>query len=96
VILPDGSIKEREASKAMFGSHTITKGEIEELVKTRPDIIVVGTGTDGAAQLSRDAQAYAEKKRVNLVTLDSFQAVKRLNQLAEEGKPVAALIHITC
>jgi len=96
VILPDGSVKEREASKAIFGSHTITKDEIEELAKTSPDFIVVGAGVEGVAQLSRDAQAYAEEKKVNLLTLRSYAAAKKLNELTGEGKRVAALIHITC
>lgn len=96
VILPDGSVKEREANKAMFGNHAITKGEIEELAKTNPETVVVGTGTSGMAAVSEDAQAYAREAKLNLVVLPSSAAIEKLNQLVDEGKRPAALIHITC
>ena len=96
VVLPDGSVKEREASKAMFGSHNIRKNEIEELAKTKPETLVVGTGTSGMAAVSGDAQAYAREAKLNLVVLPSSEAVEKLNQLIDEGKRAAALIHITC
>jgi len=96
VVLPDGCVKEREASKGMFGGHTIGKAEIEELAKTKPETIIVGTGTDGLAAVSKDAQAYAQKAKLKLVVLSSSRAIEKLNQLTGEGKHVAALIHITC
>ena len=96
VLLPDGSVKEREASKAMFGSHAIRKGEIEELSKAKPETLIVGTGTSGMAEVSQDAEAYAREAKLNLVVLPSSEAVEKLNQLVDEGKRVAALIHITC
>ncbi len=96
VVLPDGSVKEREVSKAMFGSHAIRKGEIEELVKANPETIVVGTGTSGMAAVSQDAQAYAREAKLDLVALPSSEAIEKLNHLMEEGKRVAAVIHITC
>ena len=96
VVLPDGTVKEREAGKAKFGGHTIGKAEIEELAKMKPETLILGTGTDGMATLSEDGQAYAGKAKLNLVVLPSSQAIQKLNQLTGEGKRVAALIHITC
>ena len=43
VVLPDGTVKEREASKAKYGGHSIGKSEIEELAKTKPESVIVGT-----------------------------------------------------
>ena len=96
VVLPDGGVKEREASKAMFGGHSITKNEIEELAKTKPETVIVGTGTSGMAAVSQDAQAYVREAKLNLVILPSSEAIQKLNQLVDEGKRVTALIHITC
>lgn len=96
VVLPDGSVKEREASKAMFGGHSIRKNEIEELAKTKPQTVIVGTGTSGMAAVSEDAQAYAQEAKLNLVVLPSSEAIEKLNELMDEGRNVAALIHITC
>jgi hypothetical protein len=96
VVLPDGTVKEREASKAMFGDHAIKKTEIEELANAKPDSIIVGTGTMGMARVSPDAEAYAQQVKLNLIVLPSSNAIDKVNQLRDEGKPVAALIHITC
>lgn len=96
VVLPDGSVKEREASKTMFGSHNIRKNEIEELAKTEPETLIVGTGTSGMAAVSEEAQAYAREAKLDMVVLHSSEAIEKFNQLTDEGKRAAALIHITC
>jgi hypothetical protein len=96
LILPDGTVRERVASRARLRSHTITSHEIEGIGKLQPDIIVVGTGTSELASLSDNAYVYVKRSNLNLVLLPSPQAVEKFNQLIDEGKRVAALIHITC
>jgi len=97
LILPDGTIKRRRASiRFGIGSHVIKKGEINELVKANPEVVVVGTGTNAWAQLASDAELCAKEAKVELVALPSQKAVEKFNQLIDEGKRVAALIHITC
>jgi len=96
VVMPDGTVREREASKKRFGSHNISKAEIEVLVNTKPDAVVIGTGTSGVARVASDATTYAQENKVDLAVLPSPEAVDKLNRLADESKRVAALIHITC
>jgi hypothetical protein len=59
-------------------------------------VIIIGTGTNGRAKVAPDAVSYAQDAKLELVILPSREAVGKLNQLADEGKHVAALIHITC
>ena len=96
VILPYGTVKERDPGKGRVGSHTITRSEIDNMVRLRPEVILVGTGIDGLAKLSGDAEAYHQQVDFKLVVLPSNRLVPRFNQLTEEKKKVAALIHITC
>ncbi len=96
VILPDGTVRERSAGKGRLGSHSITRSEIEALIKEQPDVILVGTGVEGMARLAHDAEFYMLEPDVNLTMLPSPQIVRRYNQRVEEGEKVAALIHITC
>ncbi len=96
LILPDGAVKQRRGGFWKFGSHTIRKGEIEELVKAKPEIVVVGIGTDAKARLEPDAQLLAKESTLELFVLPSREAIKRLNQIIDEGRRAAALIHITC
>lgn len=96
VVLPDGTVKEREATRELFGSHSIIKVEIEALVYAKPDVIIVGTGISGAARVASEATTYARENNIELIVLPSNEAIDRLNWLVDEGKRVAALIHITC
>jgi hypothetical protein len=80
----------------MFGSHKIKKRELEELSQGQPEIIIVGTGTNGAARVAPEAESWVKGKNISLLIQPSYDAVARLNELAEQKKKVAALIHITC
>jgi len=70
--------------------------ELEELSQGQPEIIIVGTGTDGAAYMAPEAENWAKGKNLSLLVQPSYDAVAKLNELAEQKKKVAALIHITC
>ena len=70
--------------------------ELEELSQGQPEIIIVGTGTDGAAHIAPEAENWAKGKNLSLLVQPSYDAVAKLNELAEQKKKVAALIHITC
>jgi hypothetical protein len=96
VILPDGTVREREPGKGRVGSHSITRREIETICEFQPDVIMVGTGQSELVALSVDAREYVEEANLTLFCMPSSQAVKRFNQLTEEGKRAATLIHITC
>jgi len=96
VILPDGTVKEREPGRGRLGSHKITAEEIERLQIAEPDVVLIGSGTNGMAKLTEDAELRWQQPDSNLEVLLSPQAVEKFNQLISEGKRVAALFHITC
>lgn len=95
-MLADGTVKQRNGGFWKFGSHVIKKAEIEEMVAVNPEAIVVGTGTSAKAKLAADAELFAREIKIELTALPSREAITRLNQLANEGKRISALIHITC
>jgi hypothetical protein len=43
-----------------------------------------------------EAESFAREAKLELVVLPSHDAVKKLNELLDQRKKVAALIHITC
>ncbi len=96
IILPDGTVKEREATKARLGSHKITWNDVAKIVNEQPEVMVIGTEVSGLARLSAETEKNLRQANVNPLVLPSFQAVDKFNQLVSEGKRVAALIHITC
>lgn len=95
-LFPDGTVKQRKGGFLMFGSHDIRKDEIEELAQAGAEVAVVGTGTSSKARVAGEAESFAREAKLELVVLPSPDAVKKLNELQDQGKKVAALIHITC
>jgi hypothetical protein len=96
IILPDGTVKDRNPGKGRLGSHTISKGEIEALIQDQADVVLIGTGVQGMARLAHDAEHYMMEPDLNITILPSAQIVKKYNQHVDDGEKVAALIHVTC
>lgn len=96
IILPDGTVKERSSGKGRLGSHTISRSEIETLIKDIPDVVLIGTGFQGMARLAHDAEFIKTEPGLDIVVEPSPQVVKKFNQHVEDGEKVAALIHVTC
>jgi hypothetical protein len=96
LLFADGTVKKRKGGFLMFGSHKIKKQELEELSHGQPEIIIVGTGTSGAAYIAPEVEGWAKGKDLSLLVQPSYDAVTRLNELVEQKKKVAALMHITC
>ena len=96
LIFVDGTVKKRKGGFLMFGSHNIRKEEIEELIRGEPEVIIVGTGTNGRANVAADVETWAKEKNLSLIVQPSHEAIAKLNESAEQKKKVAALIHMTC
>ena len=77
LILADGKVKKRKGGFLMFGSHNIKKREIEELIQGKPELIVIGTGTDGVANVAADAESRAKEKNLSLLVQPSYDAVAK-------------------
>jgi len=94
-VFANGTVKPRKGGFWKFGSHVVKKGEIDELLKTNPDVILLGTGTSGRVRLAPAGELALKKAGVECVVLRSLEASERLNELLDNGKQVAALIHVT-
>ena len=96
LIFADGKVELRKGGIWMFGSHNIRPKEVELLLEREPEVVIVGTGTNNKARLSSGTESWTRQKRPELIVLPSHEAVAKLNELAAQGKRVAAIIHITC
>lgn len=89
-------MKKRKGGFLMFGSHEIKRRELEELSQGQPEVVIVGTGTDGAAHIAAEAGSWAKANNVSSLVQPSCDAIVKLNELTEQKKRAAALIHMTC
>jgi hypothetical protein len=56
LLFADGTVKKRRGGFLMFGSHKIKKQDLEELSQGQPEIIIVGTGTNGAPHIAPEVE----------------------------------------
>ena len=59
------------------------------------DKLSFGSSTSAKANLASDVGDWAKEKNLSLIIQPSYEAITKLNELVEQGKKVAVLIHIT-
>ena len=62
----------------------------------KPSVVVVGCGASGMMKVPEKTRQVLEQQNIELVAVNTKEAVARFNQLAEEGDNVAAALHLTC
>jgi len=89
--------RDYEKLKGLFGtSHKIGDWEIEELLKENPEIIVVGSGQNGAMEIDGEFFEEMKKKGIEVIAETTPKAIEIFNAKIKEGKRINALIHTTC
>jgi len=76
-------------------SHIIDIKDVKEAVEERPEIIILGTGAYGIAEVREEAKKYIKDKGIDLYIKNSHEAKEDYNNLSREKK-VVALFHLTC
>jgi hypothetical protein len=95
-ILADGTVKKRKKklAKQLYGtSHVIGPKELDRLCKGRPQVVFVGTGQYGAAELADGAADHLRKQGIECRAMPTPDLLEAYNRTA---RPKAALIHVTC
>jgi hypothetical protein len=95
-IRADGKIKKRNkaAVKRIYGtSHSIGPDELRKACKGKPDLLVIGTGQEGGAALTREGKGFLKQRGIRFKALRTPAATREYNKA--KGRK-AALIHVTC
>ncbi len=96
LIRADGKIKKRDkaAVKKRYGtSHMIGPEELARACKGDPQVLIIGTGQDGAAELTEDGAAFVKERGIKVKALPTPSAIE---EYSKAKGPKAALIHVTC
>jgi hypothetical protein len=75
--------------------HRLHIEDIEEIVKEKPDALVVGTGYSGLMAIPRETADYIRSKGIELIVENTAKATEIYNRLSKSKRVVAAL-HLTC
>lgn len=75
-------------------SHIIEKSDL--VFKERPEIVIIGTGQVGVAEVSSDVLTYLKKEKIDFFIEPTGKAVELYNQFKTENKKVIGFFHLTC
>jgi hypothetical protein len=75
--------------------HNLQIADLTEIIKAKPQILVVGTGAYGAMKVSKDTVSYLESKGIEVRVELTDEAVEEFNKL-QKDKIVIAALHLTC
>ena len=75
-------------------SHKLKLADIDDVLKTKPKMLIVGTGYEGCMKVQPEVKEYCRKHKIKLVAELTGKAVMTYNKF--KGKGVVAVLHITC
>jgi hypothetical protein len=76
-------------------SHLLATNDIEEVIRAKPDILIIGTGFSGIMRVPRETQDLLRLKGIDFVIQRTEDACKTFNGTPRERR-VAAALHLTC
>jgi hypothetical protein len=92
IILPDGKILKPWWRKQ---GHQLTMDDLQELIDSSSEIIVVGTGVSGRVIPVKNLETNLAKLSIEFIAVPNEEAIKIFNQLALE-KRIGGGFHLTC
>ena len=75
--------------------HSLTVEDIPDVVKEKPDVLVVGTGASEMMHISEDTTQKLLEMGVEIVAAPTDRAIKYYNKLKSKKHTIGAF-HLTC
>ena len=76
--------------------HSVDLDDIQDILKSGPDIVVIGKGSPGLIKATRALREFLKDHNVKLIEEKTTRAVETFNRLLKEGQNIAAGFHLTC
>jgi hypothetical protein len=92
ILLPGGEILKPWCRKR---GHQLSMGDLQELIDSSPEIIVVGTGMSGRVVPDKNLKPDLAKLAIEFIAMPNEEAIKVFNKLAP-GKKIGGGFHLTC
>ena len=84
-------------------SHTIDFEDIKRVINQNPEVIIIGTGESGVAEVTERTKEEIKSKGIELIIDITEEAIKTFNIICEESekeegkqRKVIGLFHLTC
>jgi hypothetical protein len=76
--------------------HNLTIADLDAVLNTRPDTLVIGCGYFGRMQVPAATRSFLEGKGIRVEVGTTTDAVRRFNRLQQQAARVVAALHLTC
>jgi hypothetical protein len=76
--------------------HTLRIEDLKEVLNYKPEVLVVGKGTDGMMYIPLTTRLALMDKHVELIAKDTFKAVQFYNEQIAMGRDAVGAFHLTC
>jgi len=76
--------------------HKLKPGMLARALELKPEVLLIGTGVEGALEIGKKARNAASSAGVQMVAMRTPQACQEYNRLFHLGKKVVLLAHGTC
>ncbi len=76
--------------------HYLQIEDIEEILKVKPDVIIIGTGKFDTMKVSNNVMKELDSKGIEAVCAITDEACKKHNEISGSGKTVVTALHLTC
>jgi len=75
--------------------HQLTTEDLKQVLKEKPEVLVVGTGYAGLMKVLPETREYLKSEGIQLIAEKTRKACEIYNQLSKYKRVIAAL-HLTC
>jgi hypothetical protein len=75
--------------------HFLQMDDLKDVIDTRPEVIIIGTGYSGIMKVSEDVINKFKSMKIDVHVARTTDAVNLFNELSGKRKTVACL-HLTC
>jgi hypothetical protein len=91
IILPDRIVSNWWRKEG----HELHMEDLEEVMREKPDVLIIGTGQAGAMAVPPDVIRSLQKAGIKPIVKTTPEACKTYNEVCDREKAAAAL-HLTC
>lgn len=75
--------------------HLLQMEDLEEALASKPEALIVGTGTDEHMKVSPEVVAHTRQAGIELLQFDTRRACQTFNHLHGKRR-IVAVLHLTC
>jgi len=76
--------------------HNLDVTDLDDIVKAKPDMLIIGTGYYGRMQVPDETRQYLQEQGIKVRLAKTGDAVAEFNALQKECARIVAALHLTC